>query len=170
MRLTVPFPQAPVLPLLPSVSDDSSLEGSAVAMERRIPKDFSTSNNFFHTLPHPVSPSAISIEPVNLQVPQTLFAPPIDQYPIMNTSGNAYNTIANNQVQVTFNMMSTRNRSQADRILDEAVDELFCDANNLVDLNQSGDFDQIWDNTEFGDESPEDDIELGFMLDKLLGN
>jgi hypothetical protein len=160
----------PVLPLLPSVSDDSSLEGSAVAMERRIQQEFSTSNDFFHTLPHPVSPSAVSIEPVNLQVPQTLFTPPMDNYPIMSTCGNAYNTIANNQVQVPFNMMQTRNRSQADRILDEAVDELFCDANNLVGLSQSSDFDQIWDNTEFGDESPEDDIELGFMLDKLLGN
>jgi hypothetical protein len=140
-------------------------------MERRSPQDFPNTNDFFQTLPHPVSPSAVSIEPVNLQVPQTLFTPPMDQYPILNTSGNAYNTIANNQVQIPFNLMSTRNRSQADRILDEAVDELFCDANNnLIDLNQSGDFDQIWDNTEFGDESPEDDLELGFMLDKLLGN
>lgn len=140
-------------------------------MERRSPQDFPNTNDFFQTLPHPVSPSAVSIEPVNLQVPQTLFTPPMDQYPILNTSGNAYNTIASNQVQIPFNLMSTRNRSQADRILDEAVDELFSDANNnLVDLNQSGDFDQIWDNTEFGDESPEDDLELGFMLDKLLGN
>jgi len=160
----------PVLPMASTVSDDSSADESAV-IAQRAPRLFTPSNDFFHAGPYPVSPTVTSIEHMSNQVPQTHPAPAVTLYPIIN-SGMALGgpTVKSNHLQTPFNTMAFDNRSQADEILDQAVDELFNDSSNFVDESQDGDFDNFWDHTEFGEESHEDDLELGFMLDKLLQN
>lgn len=164
------WPQPPVLPMTAPVSDDSSVDGSAV-IGRRSPQGFTTTKESIHTGPYPVSPTTVSIDPLSLQVPRTQLVPPMEPYPILNIGmAQGSHTIQSNHAQLAFNLMSFGNRSQADEILDQAVDELFKDANNMVDYTQDGDFEQIWDHTEFGEDSHEDDLELGFMLDKLLEN
>ncbi len=156
------------MPIQSSIGDDSSVDGSDL-MGRSSPRVYTTSGDFFQTEPYPVSPTAVSIEPLSLHAPQSHLVPPMQPYPIINTIvavDSQY--IQGNQVQVPFTFMSTANRSQADEILDQAVNELFNDANNIVDYDQEEEFNQMWDHSEFGIDSHEDDLELGFMLDKLL--
>ena len=60
-------------------------------------------------------------------------------------------------------------KSNADQVLDDAVDELFNDSNKMVEFDHAGDYvAHMWDTTEFGQESREDDLHLGFLLEKLL--
>jgi hypothetical protein len=169
--------QPPVLPSAP-VSDDDSDDDSAL-VGRRSPVGFTPGNGYFNTGRTPgngyfntghssVSPSTVSIEPLPLQVPQTRMVPSLNPYPIMN---GAANMISSNTLQMSFMFASAfSGRSNADQVLDDAVDELFNDASNMVELEQGGDVAQMWDTTEFGQESREDDLHLGFLLDKLLEN
>ena len=114
----------------------------------------------------------MSIEHLPMQVRQTRMTPSLELYPIVNASGRDGGATSeavsrSSAMQFPFNFMSLSRIPEADDILDQAVDELFNDASN-VELDQSGDFDRLWDTTEFGEESREDDLYLGFMLDRLL--
>lgn len=153
------------------MSDDSSADGSAVLGRRTPPMRFTPGTDFLQTLPNPVSPSTAPFEPLPMQMPQTHMVPSLEPYPIANGISKS-NTIAStfNGLQFPFDLASLSRMTQADDILDEAVDELFNDVNDGVELDQSGDFDRLWDTSEFGEDSRQDDLQLGFMLDRLLQN
>ena len=56
------------------------------------------------------------------------------------------------------------NRTVADSILDEAAEELFLNdpmMEELGDLN-------VWDSTAFGEDTVQNDTQLGFLLEQLL--
>jgi len=165
----------PVLPVAP-VSDDDSHDDSAI-VSRRSPVGFSArftpGNDYYLTEPAPVSPSLVSIEPLPVQVPQARIVPSLDQYSMMNQANMIpRNTLQMSFPQTPFNFAAVFNNSKlnADQVLDDAVDELFNDANNFVELDEGADASGMWDTAEFGQESREDDLHLGFLLDKLLEN
>ena len=59
---------------------------------------------------------------------------------------------------------------QADQVLDEAVNELFIDPNSAevaADMNELDDFVRDWEPNNFA-ETLNNDLTLGFMLDKLM--
>jgi hypothetical protein len=148
------------------VSDDSGDDSSAV-VRRRSSVGFTQGNDLLYTGPSPVSPST-SIELLHLQVPQTRMVPSLDPYPI---NSGAASMISSNTLQTPFYFsLAFTGRSDADQVLDDAVDELFNDASNIVELDQGAEIAQMWDTTEFGQESREHDLQLGFLLDKLLEN
>lgn len=158
------------------VSDDDSHDDSAI-VSRRSPVGFSArftpGNDYYLTEPAPVSPSLVSIEPLPVQVPQARIVPSLDQYSMMNQANMIpRNTLQMSFPQTPFNFAAVFNNSKlnADQVLDDAVDELFNDANNFVELDEGADASGMWDTAEFGQESREDDLHLGFLLDKLLEN
>ena len=58
-------------------------------------------------------------------------------------------------------------KPESDDVLDQAVDELFMDSDDLTQMDYSGNISNLWDLTEFGQESYEEDVQLGFMLEEL---
>lgn len=68
--------------------------------------------------------------------------------------------------------LSSYGQPSSDEILDQAVDEIFFDyhkrANYLPEFSQASEISEVWDSTEFGLEAPENDLQLGFLLDSFL--
>ena len=69
-------------------------------------------------------------------------------------------------MQTPFNfaaLSGTPPSTDADKVLDAAVDELFENVDHIVGLeDETGDVARMWDTTEFGEEtSREEDLQLG---------
>jgi hypothetical protein len=108
-------------------------------------------------------------DPLPVNVHHNLVMPNSTRYPLLaSDSGYAVNNQMSNSIPLSpMNLGTGLTRADADDILDEAVDELFRE--NVATPNKEADpFDEFWDETNFGEESYQDDLQLGFMLEKLL--
>jgi hypothetical protein len=150
-------------------SDESSTEGNAaysIANKRLAPSD----NVQVADLNAP-----LSFEPIPLSVPQSSGLPTMELYPVVNQpvmSQHMTNLGQSNRLNMFTYMTSgfgqftpSSVRRQADQVLDEAVDELFSDDPLM---NEAQSLDGLWDTTAFGEEGVQDDLQLGYMLEKIL--
>ena len=117
--------------------------------------------------PSLVSPTVASVmEPMSLQVHRSPYVPPYDPYmQLMQSSGNIPQILSNHDSAAGHAFDSS-----TDDILDKAVDELFADAKKikLTEWNHRNDFAPVWNSAELGQETREDDLQLGSMLDWYL--
>jgi hypothetical protein len=106
----------------------------------------------FNYFPVPLAP-VVSNEPLAVQYSQP-----------MSPAMTSYSPYAALLTPTTSNFFGT---SDADRILDEAVEELFLHSDEAGEIDGLADFVQDWNPArDFG--SPQDDAQLGYLLDKLL--
>jgi hypothetical protein len=113
-----------------------------------------------------VSPSVASrVAPLSWQGHPLPMAPSMEAYPVLMPDGMNHNIMSKRSLPVTHAF-----KSSTDDVLDKVVDELFHEAKNstLAEVNHGDDVSPLWDSTEFGQESREDDLQLGFMLDLFL--
>ena len=126
----------------------------------------------------------MSFDPIPLQVPQLSFVPQVPLVPNPQQQAivsmphpataqqmlmaNVQQSQSNSNINTGFADMTS---SAPDEILDEAVDELFADDPLMTEAET---LDGLWDVTSaFGDDATDsidlqDDIQLGFMLEKIL--
>jgi hypothetical protein len=100
-------------------------------------------------------------ESVSVQVPANPIIPTLDPYPLYTQPSFVSNDSWNNVDH--FGM----DRSEADHILDEAVEELFSADPVMGDTE---DLDELWDTTAFGEDGVQDDTQLGYLLEKFLND
>ena len=136
------------------------LEGLVSSLES------SSSSNQFDPLPVQCAGSMsrrLSLEPY------PLLSQPTSTFSSSNLSSssnwNSPSTMA--PITQSSNARINMQQQQADEILDEAVDELFDEDPLFAD---AADLSDVWDSSAFGEEGVQDDTQLGFLLEKLMGN
>jgi hypothetical protein len=156
--------EQPPVPANAVTSDESSTEGNAYSIVSR--RQMPTVNSQVVDMSAPQS-----FEPIQVSVPRSTAPSSMEPYPVnhpvMSQQFNALgqvNMFAN--ITASFAQFAPNPvRSQADQVLDDAVDELFSDDPLM---NETRALDGLWDATAFGEEGVQDDLQLGFMLEKLL--
>uniref|UniRef100_A0A7S2YLZ9 HSF-type DNA-binding domain-containing protein n=1 Tax=Entomoneis paludosa TaxID=265537 RepID=A0A7S2YLZ9_9STRA len=128
----------------PFVSSDESSSGSVAPAPMAPSHDFA--NMFSNSLQQQNQQQQLSFEPFPFQQQQQQFVPQM-------------------QMPVAF---APPVSNPADQVLDDAVNELFLNTNNMAsEMNDLDDFVRDWEPDNFA-RSLDNDVALGFMLDKLL--
>lgn len=107
-------------------------------------------------------------DPVYDPLPANIQRNALIPYPLTGSGFMSNNQMLNVLAGPSMNPGNLARRVEADKILDEAVIELFRETKNSDVVDDSNNFEDIWDGAEFGEETYQDDLQLGFMLERLL--
>jgi hypothetical protein len=132
------------------VSDESSSDENATRSSRR---KISADDIF---PPVEEAPAIISYEPLPIQTLRSSVVSSLEPYNMLAQAS----FVSSNQYT-----MFGATRTGADKILDDAAEQLF---NNDPAMSDMQELSEIWDGSEFGEVVVQDDIQLGYMLEKLL--
>lgn len=152
------------------VSDDSSADNDSHKQENETFMMTEQTNNISSIK----FDSSASFDSVPLQVPRpTVFQTPNEPHAdISSNSGDVgVSSMANNWGDWTTQAVLSQNLIAADKVLDEAVDELFNNSDPMTD--DVANLDDVWDTSAFGDSEGstdlgQNDTELGFLLERLI--
>jgi hypothetical protein len=131
------------------VSDESSSDENATRSSRRK----ILADGIF---PPGEGAPAISYEPLPIQTLRSSVVSSLKPYNMLAQAS----FVSSNQYT-----LFGATRTGADEILDDAAEQLF---NNDPAMSDMQELAEIWDGSEFGEDVVQDDIQLGYMLEKLL--